>query len=117
MALVVFANGNTLGKGTHVVVRTAILRGEYDAELKWPFVGKVTYTLLNQLEDGNHHTQIQTFDTIRNARVNSNWGRPKFIPLSALAYDPVKNTQYLKDDKLFFRVTVEMAGHKPWLVY
>ena len=80
------------------------------AELKWPFVGNVTYTLLNQLEDGNHHTEIITFNTIRNARVNSRWGKPKFIPHSALTRDPVKNTQYLKDDKLFFRVTVHGNG-------
>ena len=38
-----------------------------------------------------------------------------FIPHSALGHDPVKNTQYLKDDTLYFRVFVEVVDHKPWL--
>ena len=34
---------------------------------------------------------------------------------SALGYDAKKNTQYLKDDTLYFRVSVAVADHKPWL--
>ena len=75
--------------------------------------GKITLTLLNQLEDKNHHTVTIFF---KNAHVGTAWGRPNFIPHSALAHDPVKNTQYLKDDKLYFRVTVEAADYKPWLM-
>ena len=106
MALRVYVNGIAAGKGTHVSVYVAILEGEYDAELKWPFIGKVTFTLLNQLEDKNHH--IRTYpDT---------WGHPNFIHHSALAHDRAKYTQYLKDDTLYFRVTVEVDDHKPWLI-
>ena len=43
------------------------------------------------------------------------WDFMHFIPHSALAHDPVKNTQYLKDDTLYFRVSVEVAEQKPWL--
>ena len=90
-----------------------ILKGEYDDELKWPFIGTVTYTLLNQLEDRNHHTMTLSISSKHNARIGSRWGFSIFIPHSALAHDPVK---YLKDDKLYFRLTVEVADHKPWLV-
>ena len=38
MTLEVDANGYGRGEGTHVSVFAAILEGEYDAELKWPFV-------------------------------------------------------------------------------
>ena len=44
----------TLEVDANVSVFAAILEGEYDAELKWPFVGKVHITLLNQLNDRNH---------------------------------------------------------------
>ena len=32
-----------------------------------------------------------------------------FIPQSALGYDAVNNSQYLKDDTLYFRMSVEPA--------
>ena len=115
MSLVVDANGYGDGEGTHVSVFAPILEGEYDAELKWPFVGEVTYTLLNQLEDSNHHTITQSIDATQNAQVSDRWGILAFIPHSALAHDPFKNTQYLKDDTLYFRVSVEVAEYKPWL--
>ena len=47
MALRVDANGDVDSKGTHVSVFAVILEGEYDAGLKWPFVGKVTVTMLS----------------------------------------------------------------------
>jgi hypothetical protein len=53
MALTVLVNGHN---GTHVSVYYCLLEGEHDAELKWPFIGEVMFTLLNQLEDGNHYT-------------------------------------------------------------
>ena len=115
MSLVVDANGYGPGEGTHVSVYAAILKGEYYAELKWPFVGEVTFTLLNQLEDSNHHTRTLSMGTVHNAQIGDRWGCSEFVPHSALAHDPVENTQYLKDDTLYFRVSVQVADHKPWL--
>ena len=113
MALEVYANGYRAGEGTHVSVFAPILKGEYDAKLKWPFLGKVTFTLLNQLEDKNHHTSVMTLDIAYNTIVGGTmWGYASFIPHSALANDPVKNTQYLKNNTLYFRVEVE-TEHKP----
>ena len=90
-----------------------IMLGRYDTSLEWPFMGKVSFTLLNQLEDKNHHTMSVAINNARAA--GPPWGFATFIPHSALAYDPDKNTQYLKDDTLYFRVSVEVADHKPWL--
>jgi TNF receptor-associated factor 4 len=115
MALAVDTNGSGAGEGTHVSVYAPLFEGEHDAELKWPFIGDVTFTLLNQLEDKNHHTKTSSHGTTRNTRVGDPWGFPRFIPHSALARDPVQNTQYLKNDTLYFRVSVEVADHKPWL--
>ena len=101
MALRVDANGYGIGEGTHVRVSAPILKGEYAAKLKWPFLGKVT---LNQLEDKNHQMTLNTADY---AIVGDSWGCTNFIPHSALAHDSVKNTQYLKNDTLYFRMEVE----------
>ena len=119
MVIRVDTNGNGTGKGTHVSVYFPILKGKNDTELRWPFVGKVTFTLLNQLEDNNHETKILSLNAGDNAMAHgphgTAWGVSQFISHSELPHDPVKNTQYLKDNTLYFRVSVEVSDHKPWL--
>ena len=116
MTLRVYANGDgTSKRGTHVSAYAYILEREYDAELKWPFVGEVTITLLNQLEDENHRTKVVHFYAVHNHRVGSDRGYPKFIPHSGLSRNPSKNIQYLQKDTLYFRVSLEVSDHKPWL--
>ena len=116
MAIEVYANGSGGGKGTHVSVFAAFLKGKYDAQLKWPFIGKVTFTLLNQLEDNNHNRYTMKLTAEHNVQAGRPvWGNGRFIRPSALDYDAAKNTQYLKDDTLYFRMSVEPADHKPWL--
>ena len=116
MTIQVHANGCGYGRDTHVSIYTRVLQGKNDQVLDWPFNGTLSIKLLNQLENDNHHVKkvkpsIQSFDvdtgTIR--------GCAKFIPHSALAHDLVKNTQYLKDDTLYFRVSVEVVGRRCWL--
>ena len=113
----VHANGNDDGKGTHVSVFVYILEGRNDSKLKWPFIGSVKIELLNQLEDGNHHILTVPYKVEHNALVgdNRNWDYPQFIPHSKLDHNPSNNTQYLKDDTLYFRVSVKVLDHKPWL--
>lgn len=48
--ILVLVNGCGDGKGTHVSVYANILEGKNDQNLKWPFMGRVIVTLLNQLE-------------------------------------------------------------------
>jgi hypothetical protein len=107
VALRVDANGYSTGKGTHVSLCLQIVKGEHDSELKWPFTGRVTMTLLNQLENKNHRTTTVFLNAIKNTRVGDGRGCHEFIRHSALAYDPVRNTQFLKDDTLHFTMSVE----------
>ena len=111
MALVVFANGINKGKGTHITAGVEIVKGKHDAELKWPFAGVVTVTLLNQLKDEKHTEHIIK----SNELVVGSYGLDMFISHAQLAFSPSQNTQYLKDDTLYFRVSVDVADHKPWL--
>jgi TNF receptor-associated factor 4 len=115
MACRVYANGDGDGKNMYVSIRAALLEGRNDNEVKWPFVGSITFTLLNQLEDKNHYSSTTTLKPEHNAVVGIDWGKPKFLLHSRLGYNEAKNTQYLMDDKLFFKVTVEVAGFRPWL--
>ena len=120
VALRVDANGYGDGKGTHVSVFSSFLEGEYDDQLKWPFIGKITLTLLNQLENKNHYQMTAPATAASNLQVGNTctheWGYAQFIPHSALDYDVVNNTQYLKDNTLYFRMSVKPADQdKHWL--
>ncbi len=115
MEIEVDANGYGEGEGSHVSVFVYVIEGEYDAELNWPFVGIVTIKLLNQLEDKNHHSIEVTFTPEDNIHAGGTWGRPAYISHPQLSRDSVSNTQFLKDDNLYFRISVEVSDHKPWL--
>ena len=116
-------NGYGDGKGTHVSVYVCLMKGDNDDSLTWPFTGTVTIELLNQLEDKNHHTVSFTFQAVNSSskRVTDGekgryFGYSVFINQSALGHNSTKNCQYLKDDVLFFRVSVDEPNYKPWLV-
>ena len=125
MMLHVYTNGTSSGKGTHVSCGICLLPGEYDDKLEWPFQGEVTIELLNQLEDMNHvkgtiHYNESTSEKCKQIVVagtrSKGWGAPRFIPHSELEYNPITNCQYLKDDSLYFRVSVKVTSKtKPWL--
>ena len=117
IGLRVYANGHRRGEHTHVSIYAPILTGNYDAWVKWPLCGSITFTLLNQLEDANHHSKRLMLSREDDSRVGDSWGYPNFIPHSELDYDPVRRTQYLMDDALYFRVEVDVDDYKPWLEY
>ena len=43
-----YLNGDGMGRGTHISVFFVVMRGQYDALLRWPFTQKVTFMLLDQ---------------------------------------------------------------------
>ena len=116
MCISVDANGRGDSKGTHVSVYTELLEGSYDEQLHWPFLGTTTYELLNQLADDKHYSGIVIYNAGDDMQVGSSIGNPEFFPLSSLSHDPATNTEYLLDDTLYFRVSVTVDNHKPWLV-
>ncbi|XP_011407490.1 PREDICTED: TNF receptor-associated factor 5-like [Amphimedon queenslandica] len=122
MSFNVYPNGNGDNKGTHVSCYICLMAGEYDDTLEWPFQGEVTIELLNQLEDKNHWKRTLLFDEstdddckqrVREGSSTSGWGHMQFISHGELEYNPVFICQYLKDDSLYFRVTISKT--KPWL--
>lgn len=109
MSVRVGTNGGDDTKGTHISLYVCILKGIHDEDLNWPFVGEITVTLLNQLEDKNHAHMVVKIEPADNVQVDSSWGIATFIPHSRLEHDLYTCTQYLKDDALHFRVSVEVT--------
>ena len=120
MCLSVVANGVGSGKGTHVTVSVHLMRGEFNDDLKWPFQGKITIQLLNQLEDKEHHERtILLTNDLTNSVTNrvtkgnkgTGWDMSEFILHYELGfscrymYKQHRYHQYLKNDSLRFRVT------------
>ena len=114
MCLRVGANGYGDGKGTHVSVYICLMRGDNDDNLKWPFKGTIKVSLLNQLEDGQHHTrepwspdddipELTSGRVTGKEKASRSWGQRKFISHQDLQ-TVGENCQYLKDNTLFFRV-------------
>ena len=111
--LKVYANGDGIGKNTHVSVFITIMQGEFDHRLKWPFQGEFNVSLLNQEEDNGHRTTTIHFDdTVPDHIANRKkerepvkwrgWGMSKFILHSHL------QPKYLKNDCLKLRIETKL---------
>ena len=110
------ANGLKSANGTHVSVHGCLMCGEFDDDLQWPFQGSITIQLLNQLEDGNHHTRTINFASTGDPnvisrvtsgkRAGSGSGWDTFISHAQLNLNTVKNSQFLKNNQLKFRVFI-----------
>ena len=115
-------NGDSDVQGTHISVFARIQKGHNDDNLEWPFRGQVTVELLNQLSDTKHHSYSINYTkadldvcekTTNDHRCG--WGTDKFIAHSKLN-NPTFGCQYLKDDCLYFRISVQVPSScKPWL--
>ena len=110
-----YPNGAGTGRGSHLSVYAALMRGEHDNELEWPFEGDIRVELLNWRANKNHHLCTIPFNiyTDPNGKYSSRvtdkktrpcLGRPQFIPYTDLAL-PITNTKYLCDDYLKLRVS------------
>lgn len=85
-----------------------------------PIQGKLTVTLLNQLADEKHHVETTDFEVNDISQCDESGCimcalLPTFIPHAKLEHDLEANTQYLKEDCLFFRILVQTSDYKPWL--
>jgi TNF receptor-associated factor 4 len=124
MCLRVDANGCGDVIGTHASCFIYLMSGEFDDILQWPFHGKVVVELLNQLEDKSHYEIVIPFNqstpleyksrVFNRERAERCWGCHKFMSHSHLE----SNQQFLKNDTLFFRVSVKsmLDSNIPWLV-
>ena len=103
----IYLNGDGIGRGTHISVFFVVMRGEYDALLRWPLRQKVTFMLLDQ---NNVEHVIDSFRPDPNSssfqrprrETNIASGCPTFCPLSEL-----NDHAYVRDDTMFLKVIVD----------
>ena len=96
----------------HISLFARLLRGQHDDNLVWPFQASIVVELVNWREDANHHSYTISFNectpiqnksqvTEGEGEQASGWGTHTFISYSSLNK---RNTEYLQDDCLRFRV-------------
>ena len=103
----IYLNGDGMGKGTHISLFFVVMRGEYDAILRWPFRKRVTFMLLDQ--DNVEHV----IDAFRPDPNSSSFQRPRRetnIPSGCATFcslSELNNHAYVKDDVMFLKVIVD----------
>ena len=116
----VYLNGDGMGHKTHLSLFFVLMKGEFDALLKWPFEKEVTLILVDQ---SYRKHLVQTFKPTPESSsfhrpisdMNVASGCPQFCKLSILDDD-----NYSKDDTLFIKCIVDTSRfcseHEPqWL--
>lgn len=108
----IYLNGDGNGRNTHLSLFFVILRGEYDALLRWPFRQKVTFVLIDQAMS---ESKENIYDTFRPDPTSSSFRRPTtdmniasglplFCPLGKLMSS---DHEYIKDNTLFIKIIVD----------
>ena len=102
------------GEGTHLSVFVALMSGEDDQHLWWPFESDISYQLLKWREDKQHHEGTVRFNRknlssciqVTKGDIGIGLGDHEFIShsRSSLSYNSTTNTEYLQDDCLRLRV-------------
>ena len=109
MCIRVYLNGDGMGHKTHLSIFFVLMKGEFDALLKWPFDSKVSLILVDQ----NHRKHlVQTFKPTPESSsfqrpisdMNVASGCPQFCKLSVL-----DDNSYTKDDVLFIKCIVDTS--------
>ena len=109
MSARLYLNGDGMGRGSHISVFFVVMRGQYDALLRWPFRQKVTFMLLDQ--DNVEHV-IDAFRPDPNSssfqrprrETNIASGCPMFCSLAEL-----NNHAYVRDDTMFLKIIVDTS--------
>ena len=116
--IVVAPNGipQSESHGSYVCVLIKPKPGDYDKKLKWPMTLSLTVQLLNQHADKNHITKTAIVKYGREKMFSSDLlvvdDFFKFVSLKELGWNADKETQYLKNDTLQFKV-VKIVTNNP----
>lgn len=104
-----YPDGDGIGKGSHLSLFIALAKGPYDDVLPWPFQQKITFFLLDPnrkmaplKETFLPDPQSSSFHQPQE-RLNVASGSPLFACHTQIP-------SYLKDDVLYLKVVVDLAG-------
>ena len=111
MCFKIYVNGTSPGEGTHLSVSSLLLKGPFDNSLQWPFLGTVSFHMLNQVDNYHHYGIDVVYEDKDNAQPGVSKDIEKFISHSSLS----EKKWYLKNDSIYFRVTVTLSDSISWL--
>ena len=102
----------TNGCDAHLTAYFSSQHGDYDKDLKWPVKCTVHLQLLNQRGDHGHHMAVGRAEGSKPGLlycfIDNTKDMAKFFPLAELGYNADKNTEYLKNDSLHFRMYLKV---------
>lgn len=107
MCLRLYPLGDGMGKNTHLSLFFVVMKSEYDSLLQWPFINKVTLTLINQTggpdvtDTFKPDPKSSSFQRPK-TEMNVASGCPRFVPL-----DDLHRNGFIKEDTIFIKVKVE----------
>ncbi|CAM4793028.1 unnamed protein product, partial [Rotaria magnacalcarata] len=117
-----FINGDRTARDSYVSLFFIIMRGKYDANLRWPFTHKITFTLNDQSSPTNNNpNHISRFcwpdeKEICFQRPTNNmnvaYGFSKFVPLDLLEDN---ENRYVQNDTMFIKFEVDLLSERPVL--
>ena len=99
-------------KATHISADLWSQKGEYDGKLSWPIKVTAHLQLLNQRGDNRHVVASLNTECNKDDYLCFNMYKEiarKFIAHSELGYNAVKDTQYLINDSLWFRLYLKVT--------
>ncbi len=110
MCLRLYILGDGIGKNTHMSLFFAVMKGEFDGILQWPFTHKVTFKLINQTGG----TDI--IDTFKPDPMSSSFRKPKSDMNIAsgcprfVSHTELNSGGFRVDDTVFIKCTVECSN-------
>ncbi|KAL8562406.1 hypothetical protein ACOMHN_066120 [Nucella lapillus] len=112
MCVRLYPNGDGMGKGTHLSLFFSLMRSNLDPLLPWPFRQKVYFMLIDQaykkhIVDAFRSEPSSSSFQRPTSEMNIATGCPMFVQLNKLTQ---AGHEYLKDDTMYIRVTVETDG-------
>ena len=115
MRVKIHVNGIGSGEGTDLSISGLFLKGPFDNSLQWPFSGTVRFEILNQMGDYDHYDLNIEFEDIDDARPGGSFDEEEFISHSLLTEELPNKVLLLKNDSLYFKVTVIRNDDLTWL--
>ena len=105
----IYPNGLGDYKKTHLSVIVVVMKGEYDAILRWPLIKTVKFTLIDQQGDPDQRENVTRVFSTENipsfarpeTEENMGWGIHNFI-----SHLKLHSRRYIVNDTLFLQVEI-----------
>ncbi|CAF1469762.1 unnamed protein product, partial [Didymodactylos carnosus] len=112
MCIRLYLHGDDNARHTHMSLLFLLMRGKFDAILRWPFNFKVTFCLFDQSGQQKHIIDSFRPDIKSNSfqrpksEINIASGIPKFFPLPMILQD---NNGYIRDDTMYIKCLIDFG--------